>query len=191
MGCCEPRSLARVVLRVAVTCIAGATAAGCGFHPVYGNATLAGTPGAATALATVEVNEIAAPNGSPLARIAFEVRNRLLFHLTGGAAPAPPAYRLNVTVSGSAESLIVDINSGRPDTQDYSLNASYTAIQPISRVDEGVAPPHPSQIRMCRFPASGSSWESLARGGVDDTIRDSLTKKVSKVFPRFRSCQFS
>ena len=47
------------------------------------------------------------------------------------------------------------------------------------------------QIRMCRFPASGSSWESLARGGVDDTIRDSLTKKVSKVFPRFRSCQFS
>jgi ABC-type uncharacterized transport system substrate-binding protein len=25
---------------------------------------------------------------------------------------------------------------------------------------------------MCRFPASGSSWESLARGGADDTIRD-------------------
>src|SRR5262245_12253317 len=33
------------------------------------------------------------------------------------------------------------------------------------RVDEGVAPPHPSQTRMCSFPASGSSWESLARGG--------------------------
>jgi hypothetical protein len=45
------------------------------------------------------------------------------------------------------------------------------------RVDEGVAPPHPSQTRMCRFPASGSSWESLARGGVDDTIRDSSGKK--------------
>ena len=61
------------------------------------------------------------------------------------------------------------------------------------RVDEGVAPPHPSQIRMCRFPASGSSWESLARGGVDDTIRDSPVKKVSKVGgpPSFRSCKFS
>src|SRR5439155_5147089 len=61
------------------------------------------------------------------------------------------------------------------------------------RVDEGVAPPHPSQIRMCRFPASGSSWESLAGGGVDDTIRDSPVKKVSKVGgpPSFRSCQFS
>src|SRR5215468_8554946 len=34
------------------------------------------------------------------------------------------------------------------------------------RVDEEVAHPHPSQTRMCRFPASGSSWESLARGGV-------------------------
>src|SRR5947199_4851185 len=31
------------------------------------------------------------------------------------------------------------------------------------RVDEEVAHPHPSQTRMCRFPASGSSWESLAR----------------------------
>ena len=59
------------------------------------------------------------------------------------------------------------------------------------RVDEGVAPPHPSQIRMCRFPASGSSWESLARGGVDDTIRDSPARKVARVSPRCRSCQFS
>ena len=59
------------------------------------------------------------------------------------------------------------------------------------RVDEGVAPPHPSQIRMCRFPASGSSWESLARGGVDDTIRDSPARKVARVSPRCRSRQFS
>jgi hypothetical protein len=59
------------------------------------------------------------------------------------------------------------------------------------RVDEGVAPPHPSQSRMCRFPASGSSWESLAHGRVDDTIRDSLAEKVTRVPSRFRSRQFS
>ena len=61
------------------------------------------------------------------------------------------------------------------------------------RVDEGVAPPHPSQTRMCRFPASGSSWESLARGGADDTIRDLPAKNDSRedVRPRFHSCQFS
>jgi hypothetical protein len=34
---------------------------------------------------------------------------------------------------------------------------------------------------MCRFPASGSSWKSFARGGVAHTIRDSPGKKVSKV----------
>jgi hypothetical protein len=49
------------------------------------------------------------------------------------------------------------------------------------------------QIRMCRFPASGSSWESLARGGADDTIRDLPAKNDSRedVRPRFHSCQFS
>ena len=50
----------------------------------------------------------------------------------------------------------------------------------FGRVDEGGAPPHPSQIRMCRFPASGSSWESLARGCVGDTIRDSSSPEASK-----------
>jgi hypothetical protein len=34
---------------------------------------------------------------------------------------------------------------------------------------------------MCRFPASGSSWESLARGGVDDTIRDPPADAVAEI----------
>src|SRR5262245_7857013 len=70
----------------------------------------------------------------------------------------------------------------RPDAENFG-----------GRVDEEVAHPHPSQTRMCRFPASGSSWESLARGGADDTIRDLPAKKDSRedVRPRFHSCQFS
>src|SRR5262245_32794680 len=49
--------------------------------------------------------------------------------------------------------------------------AAWRHLRPIAkivygRVDEGVAPPHPSQTRMCRFPASGSSWESLAHSCV-------------------------
>src|SRR5208337_3228233 len=35
----------------------------------------------------------------------------------------------------------------------------------------GCCHPHPSQTRTCRFPASGSSRESFARGGVDDAVR--------------------
>jgi hypothetical protein len=47
------------------------------------------------------------------------------------------------------------------------------------RVDEDVA----ILIRMCRIPASGSSWKSFAREGVasDDAIRDSPVKKVSEL----------
>jgi hypothetical protein len=36
------------------------------------------------------------------------------------------------------------------------------------------------QTRMCRFPASGSSWKSLAHGGADDTIRDLPAMKDSR-----------
>jgi LPS-assembly lipoprotein len=121
----EPRALLRLAWRLAGVCAAGAMMAGC-FQPLYGNASLTGTPAVATAMATVDVNQIAAPNGTPLSRIAVEVRNKLLFHLTGGSAAAPPAYRLNITVSSSTQSMIVDINSGRPDTEDYALNATYT-----------------------------------------------------------------
>jgi predicted nuclease of predicted toxin-antitoxin system len=55
-----------------------------------------------------------------------------------------------------------------------------STISASGRVDEEVAHPHPSQTRMCRFPASGSSWKSLAHGGADDTIRDSPAKNDAR-----------
>jgi LPS-assembly lipoprotein len=127
----DPRALRRVLplaLRLAIIGAAAATVAGC-FQPMYGDAKLTLTPSVAANMAAVDVNQIAAPNGTPLSRIAVDVRSRLLFGLTGGSAAAPPVYRLNITINGSSESLIVDINSGRPDTQDYALNASYTLTE--------------------------------------------------------------
>jgi LPS-assembly lipoprotein len=127
----DPRALRRVfplALRLAIIGVAAATMAGC-FQPMYGDAKLTLTPSVAANMAAVDVNQIAAPNGTPLSRIAVDVRSRLLFGLTGGSAAAPPVYRLNITINGSSESLIVDINSGRPDTQDYALNASYTLTE--------------------------------------------------------------
>jgi LPS-assembly lipoprotein len=123
----DPRAL-RLVLRLAVAGSAAATVAGC-FQPMYGDASLTLTPSVAANMSAVDVSQIAAPNGTPLSRIAVDVRDRLLFGLTGGHAAAPPAYRLNIQISGSSESMIVDINSGRPDTLDYSLNATYTLFE--------------------------------------------------------------
>jgi LPS-assembly lipoprotein len=121
----ELRPLRGLTLRLGVVCGAGAMVAGC-FQPLYGDVSLTSSPGVAAAMATVDVDQIAAPNGSPLSRLAVEVRNKLLFGLTGGGAAAPPAYRLNITISSSNLSVIVDINSGRPDSENYALNATYT-----------------------------------------------------------------
>ena len=74
-----------------------------------------------------------APNGTPLARIAVEVRNKLLFDLTGGGAGC--ATRLSPQghdLASTELSVIVDINSGRPDVENYGLNASLHADQDIA-----------------------------------------------------------
>jgi LPS-assembly lipoprotein len=118
-------ALGRLALRLAGICAAGAMVAGC-FQPLYGDASFTASPSVAAAMAAVDVNQIAAANGTPLSRLAVEVRNKLLFHLTGGGAAAPPAYRLNITLTSSNTSVIVDINSGRPDSEDYGLNANYS-----------------------------------------------------------------
>jgi LPS-assembly lipoprotein len=117
-----------LVLRLAVAGAAAATVAGC-FQPMYGDASLTTSPSVAANMSAVDVAQIAAPNGSPLSRIAVSVRDRLLFGLTGGHAATEPMYRLSVQISGSSESMIVDINSGRPDTLDYALNCSYTLYE--------------------------------------------------------------
>jgi LPS-assembly lipoprotein len=110
-----------------IVCLGGLTA-GC-FQPLYGEHSLTNSPAIAPALAGVDVNQIAAPNGSSEARVAVEVRNQLLFNLTGGAAAAPPTHRLAIKMSSTRLSVIVDINSGRPDVEDYGLNVNYTLME--------------------------------------------------------------
>lgn len=114
---------------VAVVGLAGLTA-GC-FQPMYAEQTVVGTtaaPGIKDQMASVEVPDIKAPSGSRLARISTELRNDLIFDMTGGNGGMPPLYRLTVVVNSSLQQVIVDINSGRPDIQNYGLDASYSLI---------------------------------------------------------------
>jgi len=114
----------RVAIRFACAAAASAMVAGC-FQPLYGDHSFSSTPGVATALSGVDVSPILVRQGTPEARVAVEIRNQLIFNLTGGANPAPPAYRLVVRMSSSTQSVIVDVTSGRPDVEDYGINASY------------------------------------------------------------------
>jgi len=115
----------RFACRLACIVTLGGLAAGC-FQPLYGEHSFTNSPNISSALAGVDVSQIAAPSGSPEARIAVETRNQLLFDLTGGGAAPPPTHRLVIRMSSTRLSVIVDINSGRPDVEDFALNASYT-----------------------------------------------------------------
>lgn len=99
--------------------------AGC-FQPLYGDRAGVGDSAVRTALSSVDIKQIPAANGSPEARIAVELRNDLLFATTGGHSPAPPSYTLAIKISSTRLSVIVDINSGRPDIENYGIDASYT-----------------------------------------------------------------
>ena len=124
----------RLVLRLCGIGAACALLAGC-FQPLYGEhsfaatATTAGGASVATVLAATDVSQIDARVGSPEARVAVELRNQLLFDLTGGAAAPPPTHRLTVRMSNIRTSIIVSTTSGRPDVEDYGITATYTLTE--------------------------------------------------------------
>jgi LPS-assembly lipoprotein len=121
----EQHRIRRVVVTLAgVACLGGLTA-GC-FQPLYAEHSVTGAPAIGTALAGVDVAQIPAAAGSSEARVAVEIRNQLLFNITGGAAPPPPTHRLNIRMTSNRLSVIVDITSGRPDVENYALNVFYT-----------------------------------------------------------------
>lgn len=103
---------------------------GC-FQPLYGDHPLDGStaPSLRAALSTVEVKQIDAPKGTDEARLAVELRNALLFGLTGGNDEARAAYTLTVKMSSTVSDIIVDTSTTRPSIENYGINASYTLVE--------------------------------------------------------------
>jgi LPS-assembly lipoprotein len=116
--------LARLIAPFAAACLL----AGC-FQPLYGEHSVGAGPSIKAALGAVDVAQIPAPNGSPEARIAVDIRNSLLFSLNGGSNPTLPAYRLNMRMSSTRLSVIVDLRSARPDLENYGLNVQYSLVE--------------------------------------------------------------
>lgn len=125
-----PGGIARfLALGLAFAC-AGLTA-GC-FQPLYGTTSVdayGAAPPIRTALASVQVEEIDAPNGTPEARLGVEVRNSLIFGLTGGAGQLPPTHKLKINLTGSRQNVIVDITTARADMEIYGIDATYSLIE--------------------------------------------------------------
>src|SRR6185295_12853630 len=113
----------RSVLRAAGAMAMAALAGGC-FQPLYGEQSPTGGPVLRDQLSAVDILQIAAPSGTDEARIAVEIRNALLYDFTGGGYAAPPTHRLKISIASTRVSIIVDVNTSRPDVENYGLNAS-------------------------------------------------------------------
>jgi LPS-assembly lipoprotein len=116
------------IMRAAAALVIAALAGGC-FQPLYGEQSPTGGPFLRDQLSAVDVLQIGAPKGTDEARIAVEIRNALLYDLTGGGYAAPPTHRLKIAMSSTRASIIVDVNTSRPDVENYGINATYTLTE--------------------------------------------------------------
>lgn len=121
----EKSSTRRRLLTVVVIAMAGGMTAGC-FQPLYGDRTATGGPDMRSRLSGVDVLQIQAPNGTPAARLAVEVRNALVFDLTGGSGAAASTHHLKIQLLPLRQQVIVDVNTARPDIENYGIDATYS-----------------------------------------------------------------
>ena len=121
----DQHAAGRRLARWAAVLAAAALTAAC-FQPLYGERA-PGEPGAdiRSAMASVAVDQIAAPNGTPESRVAVELRNRVVFLLTGGAGGISPTHRLKINMTTSKSAIIVDLQTGRTEAEIVGIDASF------------------------------------------------------------------
>src|SRR5215831_5438585 len=105
------------IMRAAAALVIAALAGGC-FQPLYGEQSPTGGPVLRDQLSAVDVLQI-----------AVEIRNALLYDFTGGGYAAPPTHRLKIAMASTRASIIVDVNTSRPDVENYGINANYTLTE--------------------------------------------------------------
>jgi len=121
------RESARLI-RLAAALGGAALLAGC-FEPLYGSRPSVDGESVHDKLAEVQLAPIPLRQGTPQARIAVGMHNALQFDLNGGAAPTAPTHRLDVSVTTSGFTVIVDVASGRPTAQVAGIVASYQLVE--------------------------------------------------------------
>jgi LPS-assembly lipoprotein len=117
----------RIAARLAVIAALAALTAGC-FQPMYAEHK-DGTPGLREKLMGVELVPVSLPNASREARLGVEIRNALAFKLYGNATGLPPTHRLEMRLSSSRSSLILDPATALPSIESYTLNVSYKLVE--------------------------------------------------------------
>jgi LPS-assembly lipoprotein len=117
----------RIAVRLLAVVALAALTAGC-FQPMYAEHT-DGTPGLREKLMGVEVPPVDKPNASREARVQVEIRNALAFKLYGNATGMPPTHRLVLRFGSGRSSLMTDVNTGLPTTENYGIDAQFNLIE--------------------------------------------------------------
>src|ERR1700688_1983919 len=107
----------RIAARLLAVAALAALTAGC-FQPMYAEHA-DGTPGLREKLMGIELPPIDKPNASRDARVGVEIRNALAFKLYGTATGMPPTHRLVIRFNSTRSSLMVDINTALPSSENY------------------------------------------------------------------------
>ena len=118
----------RAACRVALALATAGLAAAC-FQPMYGQRSVTGGPALGEAMRAVEVAQVNAANGTPEARLGVEIRNNLIFDITGGAGQVNATHKLQIQLTSTKQLVIVDITTARPDVEQYGINAYYSLIE--------------------------------------------------------------
>src|ERR1700733_11157625 len=117
----------RIAARLLAVAVLAALTAGC-FQPMYAEHS-DGTPGLREKLQGVDLPPVDKPNASREARVGVAIRNALAFKLYGNATGAPPLYKLELKFASSRSSLIVNPNTGLPDSETYGIDVQYNLIE--------------------------------------------------------------
>jgi LPS-assembly lipoprotein len=117
----------RIVARFVAVAAMAALTAGC-FQPMYAERG-DGTPALREKLMGVDLPPIDKPNSSRDARLGVEIRNALAFKLYGNATGMPPTHRLVIRFTTSRSSLLTDVNTGLPTSENYGIDAQFNLVE--------------------------------------------------------------
>jgi LPS-assembly lipoprotein len=124
----ERSAIVRAATRLGLVLAAAGLVAGC-FEPLYGRNPSVGDESIHDKLAEVLIAPISTRQGTPQARVAVAIHNALTFDFYGGAVPASPTHRLEVTVTPVDMTVLLDPVSGRPNEAIGGVTATYQLVE--------------------------------------------------------------
>jgi LPS-assembly lipoprotein len=161
-----------VVVRLLTIFALGALLGGC-FQPMYAETGIAGSPALRDKLAGIELPSVR--TGKPAdVRLGVAVKNALAFDLYGAATGDSPTHRLEVSLSTTVLSIIVDNTTARPDIQDYGIDATYT----LREIATGKAVVQGTTFSRVSFDIPGSE-QRFARARASRDAEDRATQQIA------------